>query len=154
MARLLYVSELKRSCADFPVEEIFNAKNRGVGGSTTFDTYERIDDILSRKPSKIFMLEGINDIRDGVPLDSSINEYKKIIRKLKATDYYVISILPTYQKKDYNPQIKKFNDSLKAASRFLDLYNQMADSNFYYDGLHLNAEGYSKLSDLLRPYVQ
>ena len=36
--------------------------NRGIGGDVTFGIMKRLDDVVIRRPSKIFILIGINDI--------------------------------------------------------------------------------------------
>ncbi|MBW6498842.1 MAG: sialate O-acetylesterase, partial [Bacteroidales bacterium] len=37
-------------------------KNRGISGDNTFGVLARMDEVLSSKPAKIFILIGINDI--------------------------------------------------------------------------------------------
>ena len=41
--------------------------NRGIGGDITFGILQRLDEVLNRKPSKIFLLIGINDIGKDIP---------------------------------------------------------------------------------------
>mgnify|MGYP001556411152 FL=1 len=41
--------------------------NRGIGGDVTFGVLSRLDDVIRRKPSKVFLLIGINDIGKDIP---------------------------------------------------------------------------------------
>src|SRR5689334_13421403 len=41
--------------------------NRGIAGDITFGVLKRLDDVIRRHPSKIFLLIGINDIGRDIP---------------------------------------------------------------------------------------
>lgn len=79
--------------------------NRGIGGDATCGVLDRLDDVVKRKPSKLFLLIGINDMqiainRSGlVNIDAIRNNYEAILKRLKAetpdTKIYVESVLPT-----------------------------------------------------------
>ena len=138
--------------------------NRGIGGDICWGVYDRLDEVLISKPSKIFLLIGINDIGKGIPNDMILRKYEAIIRKVKAdsprTRLIIESILPINEDiiwydymKGKGQLIPILNKGIKdLASRynlpFVDLYTPFSDGHnklkaeFTYDGLHLNGKGY------------
>jgi lysophospholipase L1-like esterase len=138
--------------------------NRGIGGDVTFGVIKRLDDVIIRKPSKLFILIGINDISKDFPDEVIADNYRKIIQELKSktpdTKIFVQSILPL------NPQYPKFPQHYDKANHvirvnqllyalaiaenvsFINLYpvfldnQQRMDARYTTDGLHLNREGY------------
>lgn len=150
-------------------------KNRGISGDTTWGVYDRLDAILSGKPSKIFLLIGINDIGRGRSDAYVVEGVKRIVTKIKSdaprTKLYVQSILPV------NPVYGKFNGHTSQWSRikginaelekiaeeadveFIDLYKHFADeegkmnAKLTNDGLHLLGDGYEVWKKVLLPYI-
>jgi lysophospholipase L1-like esterase len=145
--------------------------NRGIGGDVTFGILNRLDDIIIRQPAKLFILIGINDIAKDFPDNVIINNYRKIILRLKAetpkTVIYFQSMFPV------NPEYRKFpqhydkgehvvavNALLKDLCRsesvnFVDLYPLLLkdgklDASCTYDGLHLNQTGYQRWVSFLK----
>ena len=53
--------------------------NRGIGGDTSAQILARMDSILQLKPKKAFLMFGINDFGQGVSVDQTFSNYKKII---------------------------------------------------------------------------
>lgn len=159
----------------FEVSELFNSvnyKNRGIYYDNSKGVLGRSADIGSGKPSKVVIEVGINDLENGNPLDSiRANVFKTItaIRiKSPKTKIILLSVLPTSLK--FGEPLKSIeNDRIKLNT----FYSQIAASNnsvyinldFYfldqglkmqYDGgdkVHLNAAGYLKLSEILKPYL-
>lgn len=144
-----------------------NLKNRGIDGDTSPGLYYRLDDILKHNPKTIFIKIGVNDIKTGIPADSSDKYLHKIINKVRSNplveNLYVISMLPATAV-DGN-KIITYNNMLKgicneADVTFINAYphflvngklNEKLDSG---DGLHLSGEGYYLLSSILKPYIQ
>ena len=56
--------------------------NRGIGGDITFGVLKRLDDIVKRQPSKLFLLIGINDIGKDIPDAVVADNIHKIIMRL------------------------------------------------------------------------
>lgn len=138
--------------------------NRGIGGDITFGVLKRLDDVIARQPSKLFILIGINDIGKDIPDEVIADNCRKIIeevkRKSSATVIFLQSILPV------NPGINRFpqhynkehqilhtNQLLrtvaeKTSVRFVNLYplfldeSQRLSTAYTNDGLHLNSDGY------------
>jgi lysophospholipase L1-like esterase len=146
--------------------------NRGIGGDITFGILKRLDDVTKRQPSKLFLLIGINDISKAIPDEVIIENMFSIISKIKGTspktEIYVQSILPlnptfenfpeNYNKGEHvitiNAQLKRYADRLKYTfvdlhSKFVDKDN-LLDTKYSYDGLHLNAAGYTHWVSILK----
>ncbi len=141
-----------------------HVKNRGVSGDNTFGVLARLDEVVSSKPSKIFIMIGINDIAKNTPDSIILNNYKKIIQYIRfhspKTKLIVQSILPTnnfftefknHQNKDTH--IRFVNTNLQSFCKenrlvFLDLYHHFLDNEnkldkkYTNDGLHINGYGY------------
>jgi lysophospholipase L1-like esterase len=146
--------------------------NRGIGGDVTFGILNRLDDIIVRRPAKLFILIGINDISKDFPANVIVENYRSIIQSLKAkspkTKIYVQSLLPVnpryprfpqhYDKGDHVIVVNHQLQELAAAENvaFINLYPLFLDqqnflnANYTYDGLHLNAEGYKVWAKFLK----
>lgn len=146
--------------------------NRGIGGDVTFGILNRLDEVIAREPSKVFILIGINDISKDFPDAVIINNYKKILStiklKLPGTKVYVQSVLPVnpsypkfpqhYDKGDHVISVNKLLKELVSNEgvTFINLYPLFLDKNgnmeakYTNDGLHLNAEGYKIWNEYLK----
>lgn len=136
-------------------------KNRGISGDTTYGVFNRLEEITQRKPSKIFIMVGINDIGKCRPTQDIIDDYEKILNKIKTdspnTKIYVHSVLPinkdifiTHTKVEeilnLNTALNKLCDNLQI--KYVDLYPLFATSEnklnpqYTTAGIHLNGDGY------------
>lgn len=138
-------------------------KNRGISGDLTFGVLERLDDVISGHPKKVFILIGINDMSRNVADSIIIRNHKRIIERIRAgspsTIIYFCTLLPVnasfgkfpnhYGKDEHllaiNDAIRKY----KAKNvKIIDLYPNFLDSEnrlkaeYTTDGLHPNAAGY------------
>jgi lysophospholipase L1-like esterase len=140
--------------------------NRGIGADLTFGLRTRLDDVTRRKPSRLFVLIGINDISKDIPDAVIAAEYRALVDSVRAqspqTKIFVQSILPL------NPSVKNFpqhydkqarvvavNQLLRQMARathvtyidlwpvFIDRQNHL-DATLTGDGLHLNQLGYER----------
>ncbi|HEY8734775.1 MAG TPA: GDSL-type esterase/lipase family protein [Puia sp.] len=140
--------------------------NRGIGGDVSFGVLKRLDDIIKRQPSKIFLLIGINDIGRDIPDTVIAENIRKIVMLLNAgtpsTKIYVQSILPVNpdvtgfpQHYDKQQHILNTNRMIMHIAKQLnvpyvnihDLFTDAKgrlDTKYTSDGLHLNpmANGY------------
>jgi peptidoglycan/LPS O-acetylase OafA/YrhL/lysophospholipase L1-like esterase len=146
--------------------------NRGVGGDTTATALARIDTVLSAKPRRVFLMFGINDLRDGMPVPEIVGNYRAIIHAIVGAG--AIPIVQSTVKvaaepnplvadaAEVNRQVTVLNEQLRAMCaaercQFLDL-NSVLDSasnlpaSFTYDGLHLTAAAYRAWAAVLAPY--
>lgn len=147
--------------------------NRGISGDVTFGVLNRIADIAERKPSKLFILIGINDLSRNTPDEIIAENIFKVVNKIKSgspgTIIYVQSILPTNETfknlhKNYigkGGHIIAINDRLKKNEKklpyqYVNLYtnfldrNGRMDSRYSSDGLHLNPAGYEHWIEVLK----
>lgn len=139
-------------------------RNRGIAGDISFGVLNRLDEVLSSKPKKLFIMIGVNDIGRKIPLSVTIATYQKILNTVRdqspRTKVYMQSVLPINDKlinrKYYtgtNEEIRKMNAELKLlAARnsvpFIDLYPIFSEGTgqlpekYTYDGIHLSAAAY------------
>jgi lysophospholipase L1-like esterase len=152
-----------------------HARNRGISGDITYGVLERLREITEGQPAKVFVLIGINDIEHNIPDSLIVNNYRRIIRQIKAesprTKIYFHTLLPvnnefTQFKKHYNKDehIAFVNTELKKIAaeenitlidlhpHFLDASKKL-DKRYTVDGLHLNAEGYKVWAGILKQYL-
>jgi lysophospholipase L1-like esterase len=146
-------------------------KNRGISTDNTFGVLARLDEVVSSKPEKIFIMIGINDVAKGTPDSVISSNHRKIIDYIKQytpkTKIYFQSVLPTnndfteykgYQNK--MDHIKVVNTNLQQICKekgvvYIDLFSSFIDSNgkldatYTNDGLHLNGEGYMHWKHIL-----
>lgn len=146
--------------------------NRGIGGDITFGVLKRLDDITRRKPSKLFLLIGINDIGKDIPDTVIADNIRKIVTTIQQgspdTKIYVQSILPVnpdfpnfpqhYDKQQHVqhtdailPGILKplHCTFINLVPLFVDAKKRL-DAQYTIDGLHLNKKGYSIWVDYLK----
>lgn len=139
-------------------------KNRGISTDNTFGVLARLNEIMALKPTKVFLMIGINDLAKKIPDVIILKNIQRIADQIKYyspnTKLIIQSILPTsnsftefsgYQNKDehiiwLNNQLSLFCKNHQLI--FVDLYSMFKDENgrlnkrYTYDGLHLNGEGY------------
>ncbi|SEW53867.1 GDSL-type esterase/lipase family protein [Chitinophaga arvensicola] len=147
-------------------------KNRGISGDKTDGILNRLTEVTTRKPSRIFLMIGINDIADQVPDSVIVANYGRIMDRIRretpATRLIVQSILPTndsftefarHQHKTehirfVNTAIEKM--ALQRQYTYVNLYDAMCDSegklssDYTNDGLHLKGAGYLVWKQLLQ----
>lgn len=157
--------------------------NCGVSGITTQGLHNIVKQgVIRHKPSTIVILVGTNDMseenskRDNEIIDniSKLIIDLKII--LKGVNIIFISILPCdedrYGKNSIagggrtNERIEKLNSIFKEFESyykdyiFVDAFKKLSDDNgnlikqYTHDGLHLNVEGYEKLTKELNPIIE
>jgi lysophospholipase L1-like esterase len=148
--------------------------NRGIAADNTFGILERLDDVIVRQPSKVFIEIGINDLSQNIPIDliakNIIAIAERVHRTSPQTKIYIHGILPTNDnvKKEYPDAFNKnhlaeaVNRELEQQSKkngftYVDLSNQLKDKSGKLDtryaepdGLHLNAAGYQVWIKLLK----
>lgn len=138
--------------------------NRGISGDITFGVVARLDKILANKPSKLFLLIGVNDLKRGIPNEMIIENYRKIVALVKQqspkTKLYLQSVLPineallieAFQQVKMG-NIKHLNDALEQIAKenkvvYVDLSKALADNDgqlkkeFTPDGIHLRPVAY------------
>jgi lysophospholipase L1-like esterase len=152
-----------------------NVHNRGISGDITFGVLQRLHEVINGHPAKVFILIGINDISRNIPDSVILENYKKIIERIKTgsphTRIYFQTLLPvnnefTQFKNHYNKdkhilwlnyQIKLLGNREKITvidlyPHFLNDQNKL-EKKYTLDGLHVNAEGYKVWAVILKKYL-
>lgn len=150
-------------------------KNRGISGDNTAGVIHRLDEVADRKPAKVFLMIGTNDLARNSSADSVLKNIFIITDYLRqqtpTTKVYVQSILPVNDV--YNmfkghtgkgKEILQVNTTLRAKSQqkgftYIDLHTAFSDAAgkmstaLSNDGLHLKGEAYLIWKHVVYPYV-
>lgn len=153
----------------FPATELLdlpNIKNRGLSGQNAQDLMARSKEVIDAKPRTIVLCIGINDINMGRSLDDLAHDVEQLIDTLQtgspSTRLLVLS-LPPNAHPSTQAKLLEHNAWLRTACaqrglEFLDITTPLMkdgvlDPDRTYDGLHLNAQGYRILAELLRTHI-
>lgn len=139
-------------------------KNRAISGDISAGVINRIGEVVKRRPDKLFLMIGVNDLARGISPDSVVKNILLIVAYLRqessSTKLFVQSILPVTDKfgkfgghTSKVRQIIEVNEQLQqnangAGYLFVDLHKNFCDEagklkkEFTNDGLHLTGEGY------------
>lgn len=153
-----------------------NIKNRGISGDITDGVLFRLDEVLSSKPVKIFIMIGVNDLAAGKTPEYVLVNYSKILARIKdaspKTKVYVQSVLPVNKTLGMFPnhtdkakEINEVNKGLKDMAinfdyQFIDLTFIFSDKagrlneQYTNDGLHLMGKGYLVWKDAIKKYIE
>lgn len=152
----------------FPNELILN---RGISGDTTNGVLERLQDVIDLRPSKIFLMVGVNDLYKGRNVDSIAENYKRILEKLHnelpTTDVFIESVLPVNEEllvsNVTNKDVVEANGKIKKLAfdygmTYIDLHSLLVtkkglSTDFTADGLHPNGKVYSIWADAIKKYI-
>lgn len=155
--------------------------NSGVSGYSTSNILNNMNKMVYQyNPSKVFILIGINDLELKVDDDVVVNNIRKIVQGIKKNrryaKIYVESIYPINNSDDdkiegsiingnrKNSDIIDINNKLvkltkEEGATYIDLHKELVDDNgllkieYTVDGLHLSSEGYEKVTEVLRKYI-
>ena len=133
--------------------------NRGIDSDVTEGVLNRLDVIVEACPEQIFLMIGINDIRQNISMETSLGNYEQILGQLQEqlpdSEIYVQSVLPIGDNTGMsNEDVKAFNMELEKLAvakglTYIDLYSLFLDETGYLpdkysvDGVHLTGEGYA-----------
>lgn len=139
--------------------------NQGISGDTTRGILRRLNDFAQARPSTIYLMAGVNDLRQGYSDQEILGNFQQIFAQLRRqhpkAQIIVQSILPTRTTQISNNRIGQLNQSLARLAthyqaNYLDLYTQMVDfdgylqTSFTTDGIHLSSRGYETWEWVLR----
>src|SRR5579859_4047154 len=148
--------------------------NRGIAADNTFGVIDRLDDVVRRQPSKLFIEVGINDLAQNIPHEIILKNMLTIVHLVHSqspqTRIYVTGILPANDRvRNEYPEVYGKNRQANAINReisrnakknkftFIDLYPLLKDESGNLDekfsksdGLHLNETGYQAWIGLLK----
>lgn len=150
-------------------------KNRGISGDISAGVLHRLEEVTRRKPAKVFLMIGVNDLARNISPDSLTRNVAAIADYLKtvspATRLWVQSILPvnaafgmfgghTSKKAAILTANRLLKDqSGKHGYTYLDLHTPFSNAQsdlhptLTNDGLHLSGTGYQLWKHLVFPYV-
>ncbi|HBF09615.1 MAG TPA: hypothetical protein DDW29_15290 [Gammaproteobacteria bacterium] len=141
--------------------------NRGISNDKTADILLRLDSIESAHPNKAFIMVGINDINNDVPLKDILANYEKIAQSLSdaGSEVYIQSTIQCNADLCGDravATVNKLNVGLKQIAKkyeynFVDLGELSSvdglDRRFTIDGVHLGLEGYRYWTRQITPLV-
>ena len=152
-----------------------SVKNRGISGDISAGVIHRIDEVTDRKPAKVFLLIGVNDLSRNIAPDSVLKNILWIASYIRQetplTQVYVQSILPVNDAfgkfgghTSKVAEIKQVNAQLQQNASayhytYIDLSTAFSNEDgklekrFTNDGLHLTGEAYLLWKHLLYPHV-
>ena len=155
--------------------------NSGIGGNTTDDILSSMNDrVYQYNPTKVFILIGINDLKQEKSVDYIYNNIVNIVNEIKKnrpyTKIYVESIYPINDSNDEristesiknrnNSSINKINKKLEnkfknTSVTYIDVNKELLDDEkklkieYTEDGVHLSPLGYIKVTKSLLPYLK
>ncbi|MBW4476184.1 MAG: G-D-S-L family lipolytic protein [Tolypothrix brevis GSE-NOS-MK-07-07A] len=144
----------------FPARKLPTGKlwlNQGISGDTSSGILKRLSFFSKTRPDVIYVMAGINDLRNGASDETILRNHRRIIRTLKQSHpeslIIIQSILPTRQAKIPNSRIRHINEQLAEIAKeqqvnYLNIHNWFTDSegnlreDLTTDGLHLSTSGY------------
>jgi len=150
-----------------------NVKNRGIGGDYLGLMLTRLDEIVKRKPKKLFIEIGTNDLSLNYSVPSMIRNYKRAIEYIQQhspeTKIYVHSLFPL--RGDFwrgirnNRHIREANEALFLLAKnegctYINVFDDFVDEKgelkeaLSNDGLHLNGKGYLLWKEKIEHFVR
>jgi lysophospholipase L1-like esterase len=153
-----------------------HVRNRGIAGDNAKGMKMRLGQIVKGHPKAIFLLAGIDELNEGVTVQSAYNDVVELIKAIRKetpdTRLYVQSVLPINEGYDKWPGLKgRTNDvaRLNVMLRhyceaqhiaYINVFKKMIRHGTYQlrkelteDGLHLSPFGYKLWSFELRNYL-
>lgn len=155
--------------------------NSGFSGHRTDDILDNMYERVYRyNPTKVFLLIGTNDIQMEETNDYIYENIIEIVKEIKKerphTKIYVESLYPINNSDDEkidkkmvgirsNEDINEINDRLKKYCNkygftYIDINTKLRNKDglleldYTKDGLHLNDEGYKKVTSILNKYIK
>jgi lysophospholipase L1-like esterase len=141
--------------------------NFGVGGNTTHDLLDRLEEVIAAAPSTVVVEIGTNDFAWRLPVEEVVENIEAILAELreKLPDAKIVmqSILPRQPEyahivRNVNEQLERYVPSISCS--YVDLWPALADADgglkpeFTTDGLHLTDAGYAAWFQALRPALE
>ena len=171
--------EIDAGNTDFDLETYFPGQpvvNSGIAGNTTDQILASMKTrVYDYNPSKIFLLIGTNDLRDGKAQEAVVQNVEKIIEEIqtnrKQAEIFVESLYPVNGSvssavgvrsneaiQNINAQLEKYCKKKNLA--YIDMYSKLQDeqgnlqTQYTVDGLHLSDEGYQIVAGVLQEYMK
>lgn len=160
-------------------QELLNnshVKNRGISSDVIGGVEKRLEQVMSGKPAKVFLLIGINDVSHNLTVNQLASRYEKLVKKMRElspdTKIYLQSVMPINNDfKRYKnligkeQTIKNFNREIEKIAKengctYINLTGALSDNKtgklkreYTNDGLHLTGAGYKAWINFVKPYI-
>jgi len=142
----------------------YTIANRGVGGVTTRGILNRIDTITQIKANKAFIMIGINDITNGIEVNTIANNYISIIEELGKNEDMQLYVESTLYLIGFNKEVDALNARIKNYCidnniTFIDLNSSLSSQGelkkmYSFEGLHLNGKGYLVWLEKIKNFIK
>ncbi|AFZ18705.1 GDSL-type esterase/lipase family protein [Allocoleopsis franciscana] len=131
--------------------------NQGISGENSGQIRRRLSAFAQTQPDTIYVLAGINDLRQGVADDVILNNLRQIVQRLRQNhprgQVVLQSILPARLNAISNERIRNLNQQIAGIAQregagFLNLHPLFTDEQgemrqeLTTDGIHLSHQGY------------
>lgn len=144
----------------------YTTLNRGIKGDTTAGLIDRLKvSVFDIKPKIVVVQIGSNNLKTAA--DDYNELFSTIDKKLPDAEVIVQSIYPCHGKfEDRNKKIVEVNSKMKEVAdkykfHYVDIYSKLIDSKtgalnqkYSNDGINLNTNGYSVVTDRLTSMLQ
>ena len=148
-------------------------KNRGISSDTTIGVLDRLSEIVTPQPQKLFLMIGVNDLSNLGRSPTEITQtYREILTRIHdlspQTHVFIQSVLPINSSLFFgqatNSSIKELNSQLQTLANefsypyidllahFTDAHGQL-DAQYTTDGIHLNGTAYQRWAKLIASHV-
>tara|TARA_R110001592_G_scaffold51123_2_gene157663 strand:+ start:176 stop:895 length:720 start_codon:yes stop_codon:yes gene_type:complete len=145
--------------------------NRGFGGSEIADSLYYFDRlVVPYGPKAIVFYAGDNDVAHGKTAEQVLDDYKafaaRVHEAFPEAKLLYVPIKPSLARWNLYPEMKKANDSIKAAietderETYIEIEGPMLDDKgkpkkdlLLEDGLHMTDGGYQIWTDLVKPQL-
>lgn len=173
--KILFIGDSLTECYDFKKHfPSLNIINEGVSAYTTLTILTKLNEyLIKHNPDVIFLLIGANDLElTNLTANEIIVNIKLIIKRIKAKNkdikIYLQSVYPVDCNikpfsvgKRKNEDIVFINNHIKTIKdvTYIDMHKILKNdegklnSNYTYDGIHINDLGYEVITQELNKYL-
>ena len=146
--------------------------NRGFGGSTLSEVLHYADRTILKYQPKTVVIYCENDLFMPEPktAEQTRDAYVALVRYIRSTlpnaQLYYVSMKPSPSRWDRRKEVQRANELIRAYVRadkrheYVDVWPVMLNGNrpdggiFVKDSLHMNAEGYRRWTQVLKPILE
>lgn len=154
----------KNSSYPSKLEQIINIKvvNEGINGNTTEDGLRRVDDLINKhNPQLILLGLGGNDMLRKIPEQTTVNNLRLLIKKIKEKNIQVILLAtpkPSILGSIGYLKDASFYEKLAKEENVLLIENIYSDflskSEYRSDLIHLNDKGYELVAKEIAKFLE
>jgi len=144
--------------------------NRGIVSDSLEGFLARLEYVTRLKPRLCLVMGGVNDVFDGLPVDTVFERYRTLLTRLRQAGITpviqstLLTAPPWKNTEKQNPRILELDEKLAAYARaegidYVDLNAALSRDgrlrpDVTGDGVHLNAQGYLLWRQAIEPVLQ